>query len=193
MGKSETARMFRELGVPVFDADAAVHALYAEGGAAVGPIAEAFPGAVSGGAVDREALAARVLGDSEAIARLEAIVHPLVRDAERAFLDKARQEGAALAVLDIPLLFETGGEGRADRIVVVSAPADLQRERALARPGMTQEKFDAILARQVPDAEKRRRADFVVDSSRGLEDAFDQVRGIVEQLTAMPGPDQTQE
>ncbi|QPC43359.1 dephospho-CoA kinase [Kaustia mangrovi] len=193
MGKSETARMFRELGVPVFDADAAVHALYAEGGAAVGPVAEAFPGAVSDGAVDREALAARVLGDGEAIARLEAIVHPLVRDAERAFLDKARREKAPLAVLDIPLLFETGGEGRVDRIVVVSAPADLQRERALARPGMTQEKLDAILARQVPDAEKRRRADFVVDSSRGLEDAFDQVRGIVEQLTAMPGPDRTRE
>lgn len=186
MGKTETARMFERLGVPVFDADAAVHELYGPGGEAVAPIAEAFPGCVRDGAVDRQALAAKVLGDGPAMRRLEAIVHPLVRKEEEAFLADIHARGLQLAVLDLPLLFETDGEARVDRVVVVSAPPEIQRERALARPDMTEGKLAAILARQVPDAEKRRRADFVVDSSRGLDDAFEQVRRIVKELTTSP-------
>lgn len=182
MGKSETARMFRELGVPVFDADAAVHNLYKENGAAVEPIRAEFPEAVVKGAVDRDVLSGLVLGDSDAVSRLEAIVHPLVRNARQAFLEKARSEAQPLVVLDIPLLFETGYDGEIDKVVVVSAPADIQRKRALERPGMTEEKFEKILARQVPDAEKRKKADFVVDSSQGLEHAFRQVRKIVQEL-----------
>jgi dephospho-CoA kinase len=182
MGKTETARMFERLGVPVFDADRAVHELYAPGGEAVASIAGAFPEAVVDGAVDRVRLAAAVLGDGEAVRRLEGIVHPLVQEKRQAFLAGVRAKGGDIAVLDIPLLFETGGDGRVDRTVVVSAPADLQRERVLARPGMTEEKFRAILDRQMPDEEKRKRADFVVDSSVGLDHAFEQVKRIVAEL-----------
>jgi dephospho-CoA kinase len=182
MGKTETARMFARLGYPVFDADAAVHRLYDRGGAAVPLIADAFPGAVVDGRVNRSKLADQVTGDPEALARLESIVHPLVRREQEAFLESAREAGHLFAVLDIPLLFETGRAKDVDAVVVVSAPPDVQNERVLARPGMTQGKFAAILARQMPDSEKRRRADFVVDTSKGLEPAFEQVRAIAEEL-----------
>ena len=179
MGKSETAKMFARLGIPVYDADAAVHELYAAGGAAVAPIAAAFPGAVKNGAVDRDALSKQVLHNPAAIAKLESIVHPLVAQAQQAFLKRAKADGAQIAVLDIPLLFETGGEARVDIIVVVSAPHAVQRDRVMKRPGMTAEKFEAIIARQVPDSEKTARADYVVDTSKGLDHAFEQVKAIV--------------
>ena len=180
MGKSTTARMFVEQGVPVHDSDEAVHRLYA--GAAAPLVEAAFPGTTRDGVVDRALLAARILGDADAIRRVEAIVHPLVRADADAFLARARASGAPIAVLDIPLLFETNGTGRVDKVVVVTAPAEVQRQRVLARPGMTEEKFRAILARQVPDAEKRRLADFIVDSSQGMEAARDQVRAIIDAL-----------
>ena len=180
MGKSTTARMFVEQGVPVHDSDEAVHRLYA--GAAAPLVEAAFPGTTRDGVVDRALLAARILGDADAIRRVEAIVHPLVRADADAFLARARASGAPIAVLDIPLLFETSGTGRVDKVVVVTAPAEVQRQRVLARPGMTEEKFRAILARQVPDAEKRRLADFIVDSSQGMEAARDQVRAIIDAL-----------
>jgi dephospho-CoA kinase len=182
MGKTETGRMFERLGVPVFDADKAVHQLYGPDGAAVAPIEAAFPGVVVDGAVDRAALAARVLGDDAAVRRLEAIVHPLVQQMRARFVEAAREEGRDMVVVDIPLLFETGGETRVDRTVVVSAPPAVQRQRVLARPGMTEAKFQAILARQMPDEEKRKRANFVVDSSVGLDHAFAQVERIVASL-----------
>jgi dephospho-CoA kinase len=182
MGKSETTRMFARLGYPVFDADAAVHRLYEAGGDAVALIEQAFPGVVVDGKVDRSRLADRVTGDREALARLESIVHPLVRREQEAFLESARQAGHPFAVLDIPLLFETGRDKDVDAVVVVSAPEDVQKARVLDRSGMTPEKFAAILARQTPDSEKRRRADFVVDSSRGLEAACEQVRAIADEL-----------
>ena len=182
MGKTETARMFARLGFPVFDADAAVHRLYDSGGAAVPLIEGAFPGAVSEGRVDRARLSEIVAGDPQALARLEALVHPLVRREQETFLEAAREAGHEFAVLDIPLLFETGRDRDVDAIVVASAPEDVQKARVLARPLMTQEKFAAILARQMPDSEKRRRADHVVDTSRGLEEAFTQVRAIAEEL-----------
>lgn len=191
MGKSETAKMFRRLDIPVYDADAAVHALYAPGGAAVAPIAEAFPGVVTAGGVDRQALGARVLNDRAALARLEAIVHPLVGQAQAAFLDQAQAEGRDIVVLDVPLLFETGGSARVDVTVVVSAPPEVQRDRVLARPGMTADKFEAILAKQVPDADKRARADFIIDTSRGLDPAFDQVKVVIDRLRAQAAPDET--
>ena len=181
MGKSTTAKMFADAGVPVSDADRMVHALYA--GAAVPHIEKAFPGTVSDGVVDRDKLAATVLGDPARLRELEAIVHPLVRAETDAFVERHRQVGAPLIVLDIPLLFETGGMDRVDRILVVTAPADVQRERVLSRPGMTEEKFDAILAKQVPDAEKRRRADFVIDTSRGMDAAREDVLRIIAELT----------
>ena len=181
MGKSTTAKMFAEAGVPVSDADRMVHALYA--GAAVPHIEKAFPGTVSDGVVDRDKIAATVLGDPARLRELEAIVHPLVRAETDAFVERHRQAGAPLIVLDIPLLFEIGGMGRVDRILVVTAPADVQRERVLSRPGMTEEKFDAILAKQVPDAEKRRRADFVIDTSRGMDAAREDVLRIIAELT----------
>ena len=180
MGKSTTARMFVEQGVPVHDSDEAVHRLYA--GAAAPLVEAAFPGTTRDGVVDRALLAARILGDADAIRRVEAIVHPLVRADADAFLARARASGEPIAVLDIPLLFETSGTGRVDKVVVVTAPAEVQRQRVLARPGMTEEKFRAILARQVPDAEKRRLADFIVDSSQGMEAARDQVRAIIDAL-----------
>jgi dephospho-CoA kinase len=180
MGKSETAKMFAALGVPVFDSDAVVHKLYAKGGTAVPPVGRAFPDAIKDGAIDRAALSAMLARDETLLPRLEAIVHPLVRAEQQRFLAECRKEGHKLAVLDIPLLFETGRETDVDAVVVVSAPAEIQRARALARPGMTQAKLDAILARQMPDAEKRRRADFIVDSGQGLDHAFAQVRRIVQ-------------
>lgn len=184
MGKSATAAMFRELGVPVHDADAAVHRLYR--GAAVGPVEAAFPGVAKDGMIDRTALGARVLNDAEAMARLEAIVHPLVHQEKEAFLAAARDRGFRLVVLDIPLLFEGSAWRTADAVAVVSANASIQRERVLARPGMTEEKFRAILDKQMPDAEKRRRAHFVIDTGRGFEAARHQVDGVVRAL-AGPG------
>ncbi len=182
MGKSTTAAMFRDAGVPVYDADAAVHDLYDTGGAAVGPVGEAFPGVVRDGKVDREALREAVLGKPEALKRLNAIVHPLVGRDRVGFFVQAEAAGADMVVLDIPLLFETGGDANVDAIVVASAPAEMQRERVLARPGMTPERLDAILAQQMSDAEKRARAQFVVDTSRGLEPARRQVAEIIAAL-----------
>jgi dephospho-CoA kinase len=179
MGKSTTSRMFADEGALVWDADAAVHRLYARGGAAVEPLGEAFPGVVVDGAVDRTRLA-EVLGrDETAFKRLEAIVHPLAAQDRAADLAAARARGVRLAVLDIPLLFETGGDAFVDAVVVVTADPEVQAARVLARPGMTRDRFEAILARQTPDAEKRRRADFLVDTGRGLDAARDQVREIV--------------
>lgn len=183
MGKSTTAKMFAEEGVPVHDADATVHALYA--GEAAPLIEEAFPGTVRDGVVDRAELGKRVVGHAEEMKRLEAIVHPLVREAEIAFLDKARAENRPLAVLDIPLLFETRGEERTDFVAVVTAPEKVQRERVMARPGMTEERFQGLLAKQVPDAEKRRRADFLIDTSLGMEAARAKVRDIIGVLAAL--------
>lgn len=182
MGKSTTAAMFAAEGVPVNDADAVVHDLYR--GKAVALVGAAFPQAIVDGIVDRNRLSAAVLGDPAALKRLEAIVHPLVREVETEFLARQRAAGTPVVVLDIPLLFEVGAEGRVDRIVVVSAPADVQRSRVLARPGMTVEKFEAILAKQVPDAEKRAQADFVIDTGRGLEAARRDVVRIIGELTA---------
>jgi dephospho-CoA kinase len=184
MGKSTTAGLFADEGVPVYDADAAVHALYAPGGAAVSAIGAAFAGVIKDGAVDRTALSAQVVGKPDAIAALERIVHPLVREAQLDFLSKAEAAGEPIVVLDIPLLFETGGDRFMDAIIVVSAPAEVQRARVLARPGMTAEKFEAILAKQTPDAEKRSRADFVIDTSQGLEPAREQVRSVLAALRA---------
>ena len=172
MGKSTATTTFRRLGIPVFDADAAVHRLQAPGGRALRPIGAAFPGSVVNGRLDREVLRRAVLGNPGALKRLERIVHPLVRDEERRFLARARRAGKRLVVLDVPLLFETGGEKRVDRIVVVSAPAAVQRVRVLRRPGMTEERLAAIRARQTPDAEKRRRAHHVVET--GLSRHFAQ-------------------
>lgn len=182
MGKSTTAAMFAAEGVPVYDADAEVHALYAQGGGAVEPVGAAFPGVVRDGAVDRAALSAQVVGNPEALKRLEAIVHPLVGATRAGFFERAARDGADLVVLDIPLLFETGGEKRVDAVVVVSAPADVQRQRVLARPGMAEDKLDAILARQMHDAEKRARAHFVIDTGRGLDAAREQVREVIAAL-----------
>lgn len=181
MGKSTTAALFAELGFPVFDADAAVRALYA--GRAAPLVEAAFPGTTRAGAIDRNALAERVLGDRTALQRLEAIVHPLVREAEAAFLRRAEEGGAALAVLDIPLLLEGGRAPLMDAVVVASAPADVQRARVLARPAMTADRLERILARQWPDARKRAHADFVVDTGRGMEHARAEVLQIVGTLT----------
>jgi dephospho-CoA kinase len=185
MGKSTTSGLFRERGVPVHDADAAVHRLYR--GRAVAPMAQAFPGVVRAGAVDRGLLFAAVLGKPDALARLEAIIHPLVREEEEAFLDRCRQAAAGVAVLDVPLLLETGGQSRCDAVLVVTAPAEIQKARVLARPEMTEDKFAAILARQMPDAEKRRRAHFLVDSGQGLMAARRQVGSILRLLAGRPG------
>jgi dephospho-CoA kinase len=187
MGKSETAKMFARHGVPVCDSDATVHALYDKGGAAVEPVGAAFPGVVVDGRVDREKLSREVVGTPEALRKLELIVHPLVGAAQRAALQAAADCGAKMVVLDIPLLFETGGRARVDVVVVVSAPGDVQRQRVLARPGMTAEKLDAILLKQMPDAEKRTRADFVVDTSLGLAHAEAQVIAIIDALKHREG------
>lgn len=186
MGKSTTAQIFRDQGVPVHDSDAAVHQLYQ--GAAAGLIEAAFPGTVRDGTVDRTELGKCVIGDTAALKKLEAIIHPLVRADADAFLARNRAAGSPLVVLDIPLLFETGGEGRVDRIVVVTAPEEVQRQRVLARAGMSVDKFEAILAKQMPDAEKRRRADFIIDTGHGMEAARQAVAAIVHRLRADIAP-----
>jgi dephospho-CoA kinase len=183
MGKSTTARLFAEEGAAVHDSDAAVHALYA--GVAVPLIEAAFPGTTRDGAVDRKELGTRVLGDPKALEKLENIVHPLVRAAERDFLDEARASGAKVAVADIPLLFETRREKDFDKVVVASAGPDEQRRRVMERPGMTEEIFARILARQLPDAEKRARADVVIETSRGVDDARAQVRAALKGFGAV--------
>jgi len=185
MGKSVTAGVFARCGIPVHDADAAVHRLY--GGEAAAAIAEAFPGMVTDGVVDRAALGARVLADPAAMAKLELIVHPLVQQSQRAFLAAAQARGERIVVLDIPLLLETDASNRVDAVVVVSAPLAVQRERVLARPGMSDAKLDAILLKQMPDVEKRRRAHFVVDSSRGVDSVERQVCGILRAVAGLPG------
>jgi dephospho-CoA kinase len=182
MGKSTVAQMFAEEGAPAFDSDEVVHELYARGGAAVAPVEAAFPGVVKSGAIDRSALSARLVDNPEAIKQLEAIVHPLVRQAQTDFLDRHRQAGVAAAVLDIPLLFESGGAERVDRIVVVSAPAVMQKERVISRPGMSEAKFAYLLSRQMPDAEKRARADFVIDTGGELDATRAQVRAVLDAL-----------
>lgn len=187
MGKSTTAKMFEEEGVPVYDADAEVHRLYAKGGAGVAPVEAAFPGVTRDGAVDREELGRRVLNNPEALRKLQSIVYPLMQS-RQGFLEKARAEGKDMAVLDIPLLFETGGEKNVDAVVVASAPAEIQRRRVLAREGMTEEKLNAVLARQMPDAEKRQRADFIVATGEGFEAARAQVRQIIAALRARAKP-----
>ncbi len=184
MGKSTAAKRFLALGVPVIDADALVHELYS--GPATAPIEAAFPGTTVGGKVDRQKLAAALLANPSGFKRLEAIVHPLVFHAEKTRLMEAKAANASIAVLEIPLLFETGGEKRVDMTVVVSAPADIQRLRVLARPGMTEEKFAQILFRQVPDAEKRLRATFVVDTGATLAETEAQIDKIVADLRAQP-------
>ena len=185
MGKSETARMFRRLGVPVYDADAIVHSLYRPGGAAVEPIARRFPGAVIDGAVDRQALGRMVLGQPDELRALEAIVHPLTAQAQIDFLENAKHARAHLVVLDIPLLFETGADRRVDKILVVTAPHHLQRARVLAREGMSEEKLASILAKQIPDSEKRKRADFVLYTDRGVLAAYEEIITLVDRLRAM--------
>ena len=184
MGKSTTAKFFAEEGVPVHDADAVVHRLYE--GEAAAAIEAAFPGSTRGGKVDRAKLGERVLGDPAALKKLEAIVHPLVAAARERFLAEAARSGAEVAVLDIPLLYETGGEARCDAVVVVTAPAEMQRARVFERPGMSEEKLAALTAKQLPDAEKRARADFIVDSGQGFEAARRQVREILAQVAKMP-------
>jgi dephospho-CoA kinase len=183
MGKSTAAKFFAECGVPVHDSDAVVHALYE--GEAVPLIERAFPGSALDGKVDRKALGAMVLNDEAALARLEAIIHPLVTASRQKFLTEAAACGAPVVVVDIPLLFETEAESRCDAVVVVSAPAEMQRARAFGRPGMTEEKFAALLAKQMPDAEKRRRADFVVDSSQVFDHTRAQIRDILRNVATM--------
>jgi dephospho-CoA kinase len=180
MGKSAAADHFRRRGIAVCDADAEVHKLYA--GAAVPLIEEAFPGTTGAAGVDRAKLAAALLKDPTSFKRLEAIVHPLVREAERAFLAVEKARGARMAVLEIPLLLETGGERNVDAVVVVSAPPDVQRERVLRRPGMTAEKLTQILSRQMPDEEKRKRAHFVVDTGGTLDETYAQIDVVIEAL-----------
>src|ERR1700712_5185394 len=184
MGKSTTAKLFMEAGVPVYDADAAVHKIYE--GEAASAIEAAFPGTTVDGKVDRARLSAQVVHDRAAMNRLEEIVHPMLGASRRKFLDDAERSGAPVAVVDVPLLFETGGEKRVDAVVVVTTTAEAQRERILARDNMTSEKLDAILARQLPDAEKRQRADFVVDTSHGLDPVRLRIRDILEQAARMP-------
>ena len=180
MGKSTTAQMFRDLEVPVYDSDATVHALYS--GRAVAPIEAEFPGTTKDGKVDRAELSKHVVGKEAAMKKLESIVHPLVREEELKFRQQVIDAKAPLAILDIPLLFETGGEKRVDGIIVVTAPAEVQRERVLAREGMTVEKFEAIVQRQVPDADKRAKADYVVDTSKGMDWARQEVAKIVQDV-----------
>lgn len=182
MGKTETAKLFRALEIPVFDSDAEVHRQYRKGGRGVKAVSRIFPEAVIDGSVNREILAKRVLGDPQAMQQLEAAIHPIVREGQDKFLAQCKASGQAIAVLDIPLLFETGREAEVDKIVVVSAPAEIQRHRVLQRPGMTPGKLDRILARQMPDAEKRAKADYVVDTSKGVDFAAAQVRDIVANL-----------
>lgn len=182
MGKSTTAKLFREEGVAVFDADAAVHFLYS--GAAVSQIGRRFPDSIEHGVVNRAKLATNVIGDPEALADLERIIHPLVRSAQMEFIQHHREAGSKLVVLDIPLLFESGGDALCDRVVVVTAPADVQRDRVMAREGMTPDKYEGLLARQMSDADKRAKADFFIFTDKGIENARQQVRKILQDLEA---------
>ena len=184
MGKSTTAKLFTEAGVPVYDADAAVHKVYE--GEAAPAIEAAFPGTTAGGKVDRAKLSAKVVHDPAAIKQLEQIVHPMLGASRKKFLDEAERSGVPVVVMDIPLLFETGGEKRVDAVVVVTTSPEAQRERILARGTMTNEALDAILARQLPDAEKRKRADFVVDTSHGLDPVRTAIRDILAEVVKMP-------
>ncbi|MGJ4930894.1 dephospho-CoA kinase [Bradyrhizobium sp. HKCCYLS2038] len=184
MGKSTTAKLFAEAGVPVYDADATVHHVYS--GEAAPAIEAAFPGTTVDGKVDRPKLSAKVVGDPQAIRRLEAIVHPMLRSYHQKFLDDAEQSGVPVAVVDVPLLFETGGDKRVDAVVVVSTSPEIQRQRILARGTMTEEALDALLARQMPDAEKRARADFIVDTSHGLDPVRARIRDILDEVVKMP-------
>jgi dephospho-CoA kinase len=184
MGKSTTAKLFAEAGVPVYDADATVHLIYQ--GEAAPAIEAAFPGTTVDGKVDRVRLSAQVVHDPAAMKKLEQIVHPMLRGYHQKFIDDAEQAGAPVAVIDVPLLYETGGEQRVDAVVVVTTSPEIQRQRILARDNMTSEKLDAILARQLPDAEKRRRADFVVDTSGGLDPVRARIRDILGQAVKMP-------
>jgi dephospho-CoA kinase len=184
MGKSTTAKLFAEAGVPVYDADATVHALYE--GEAAPSIEAAFPGTTVGGKVDRARLSAHVLHDPAAMKQLEGIVHPMLGASRQKFLREAELSGAPVAVVDVPLLYETGGEKRVDAVVVVTTTPEIQRQRILARDKMTGEKFEAILARQLPDPEKRKRADFVVDTSHGLDPVRVRIRDILDQAAKMP-------
>src|ERR1700753_4240045 len=184
MGKSTTAKLFQEAGVPVYDADATVHMIYE--GEAASAIERAFPGTTAGGKVDRTKLSTQVVHDGAAMKRLEQIVHPMLRSYHQKFLDDAEKSAAPVAVVDVPLLFETGGEKRVDAVVVVTTAPEIQRERILARDNMTGEKLDAILARQMPDAEKRKRADFIVDTSHGLDPVRSRIRDIMSEAAKMP-------
>lgn len=184
MGKSTTAKLFAEAGVPVYDADATVHLIYE--GEAAPAIEAAFPGTTVNGKVDRARLSAKVMHDPAAIRRLEQIVHPMLRSHHQKFLEQAEKSGAPVAVVDVPLLYETGGEARVDAVVVVTTSPEIQRERILSRENMTSEKLDAILARQLPDPEKRKRADFVVDTSHGLDPVRARIRDILDQVVKMP-------
>jgi dephospho-CoA kinase len=184
MGKSTTAKLFAEAGVPVYDADATVHLIYE--GEAVPAIEAAFPGSTADGKVDRAKLSAQVVHDAAAIKRLEQIVHPMLRAYRQRFLDAAEQSGASVAVLDVPLLFETGGDKHVDAVVVVTTSPEVQRQRILARDNMTDEKLDVVLKRQLPDAEKRKRADFIVDTSHGLDPVRARIRDILDQAGKMP-------
>ena len=184
MGKSTTAKLFTEAGVPVYDADATVHKVYE--GEAAPAIEAAFPGTTVDGKVDRQRLSAKVVGDPAAIRRLESIVHPMLRSYHQKFLDDAEQAGVPIVVMDIPLLFETGGDKRVDAVVVVSTSQELQKQRILARGTMTEDALDALLARQMPDAEKRKRADFVVDTSSGLDPVRARIRDILAEVVKMP-------
>jgi len=184
MGKSTTAKLFAEAGVPVYDADATVHKIYE--GEAVPAIEAAFPGTTANGKVDRAKLAAKVVHDPATMKQLEAIVHPMLRAYHQKFLDDAEKSGATVAVVDVPLLFETGGDKRVDAVVVVTTSSENQRERILARGTMTSEALDSILARQMPDEEKRGRADFIVDTSHGLDPVRERIRDILDQAVKMP-------
>jgi dephospho-CoA kinase len=184
MGKSTTAKLFAEAGVPVYDADATVHRLYE--GEAAPAIEAAFPGTTADGKVDRNKLSARVVNDPAAMKQLEQIVHPMLGASRQKFMDDAERAGAPVVVVDVPLLFETGGEKRVDAVVVVTTGSETQRERILARDNMTNEKLDAILARQLPDAEKRKRADFVVDTSHGLDPVRIRIRDILAEAVRLP-------
>jgi dephospho-CoA kinase len=184
MGKSTTAKLFAEAGVPIYDADATVHMIYE--GEAAPAVEAAFPGTTANGKVDRAKLSAQVVHDAAAMKRLEQIVHPMLRAYHQKFLDEAERSGAPVAVVDVPLLFETGGEKRVDAVVVVTTSPEIQRQRILARDNMTGEKLDAILARQLPDAEKRKRADFIVDTSHGLDPVRDRIRDILDEAGKMP-------
>jgi len=182
MGKTETAKIFERLAVPVYNADITVHELYAKYGAAVKPIGELYPDVIVNGEVDRKKLSTKILDNPGIVDQIEKIVHPLVHEKQQEFITASRQSGACLIVLDSPLLFETGSEGCVDKILVVTAPEDIQKSRALERPGMTPEKLDLILSRQIPDEEKRAKADYIVETHKGPEHAFHQVDEIVKSL-----------